>query len=349
MLLAVLGLSVHAVDMPDCFEISDVNSVYAPIMESVKDCVEGEWNRVTDELYEFMGECDCTMYLNERQIWLIEAKSISDYAVGYCAAHPDEIPDSGPWDPTKCDGEYDVWHLLHKLPFDFFNAYSTIINCDGTTPTSSPTNSPTASPTRTAVRESAYYVVAGNRYNPRWGNLPLFECLEESRTEASQGTATGADIAVSCCNDGVSGTEGERKFDNQCYRAQTYERAKAICGEYGYRLCTYDEMYELVTQGTGCRHDSRYNWVEDECTVSANAAAVGTAYEEHEQFGDFIPMALGVAVGAVVISVIVVAVLLRKLKRKKMGKQMDKELDGVVHVPDASTLSADGQVIATAS
>ena len=47
---------------------------------------------------------------------------------------------------------------------------------------------------------------------------------------------------------------------------KTYEEAVAICTQYGYRLCTLQEMlYDELTEGLGCQYDDSYNWVSDSC------------------------------------------------------------------------------------
>ena len=91
--------------------------------------------------------------------------------------------------------------------------------------------------------------------------------MEDSNTEASDGTDDfGADIAVSCCME--NGSSGLRQLPGLgCQQAKTYDEAKAICDglDGDYRLCTLTEMLDKKTQGTGCSHDARYNWVNTEC------------------------------------------------------------------------------------
>jgi len=101
------------------------------------------------------------------------------------------------------------------------------------------------------------------------------ECVAESSTQASQGTSYGPDIAVSCCAADGSGVR-QLGPDKQCFQAMTYLEADAICTQYDYRLCTLQEMLAQKTQGAGCSHDLRHNWVSTECKVgTAHVVAQG--------------------------------------------------------------------------
>jgi len=112
--------------------------------------------------------------------------------------------------------------------------------------------------------EASHWIAAGNPANSKWDGIPNVQCAADSNVEASRGTESGTDIAVSCCaRDGSA----VRQFDGagDCRQAKTYHEAEAICNGYGHRLCTLAEMLDKTTKGAGCGHDERYNWVADEC------------------------------------------------------------------------------------
>jgi len=114
------------------------------------------------------------------------------------------------------------------------------------------TSAPTTAP--------SHLIVAGNYAHSQFTDISVAECVEDSTV-----TTTVSDIAVSCCDDNGGGF---RSFSGEfagCQRATTFDEAKAICDSNGYRLCTMEEMLSQQTQGKGCSHDSRYNWVSDAC------------------------------------------------------------------------------------
>jgi len=114
------------------------------------------------------------------------------------------------------------------------------------------------------ARPSSHWIAAGNPANDNWRDgIPNVECAEDSRVKASDATVYGDDIGVSCCS--VDGSNGVREFDGQCYQAVTYGDAERICEDNGLRLCSLSEMLGKATEGAGCSHDARYNWVADEC------------------------------------------------------------------------------------
>jgi len=135
------------------------------------------------------------------------------------------------------------------------------------TMTSTSTPNPTPSPTTAEPTPSptpSHWIAAGNPANDNWRDgIPNVECAEDSRVKASDSTVHGDDIGVSCCS--VDGSNGVREFDGQCYQAVTYGDAERICEDNGLRLCSLSEMLGKATKGAGCSHDSRYNWVSDEC------------------------------------------------------------------------------------
>ena len=83
------------------------------------------------------------------------------------------------------------------------------------------------------------------------------------------------DITVGCCE--LDGSDGKRPDCNA--HPKTYEEAVAICDNYGYRLCTLQEMlHDELTQGEGCGYDVSYNWVSDSCDPLNPAPTTGTSY-----------------------------------------------------------------------
>jgi len=117
---------------------------------------------------------------------------------------------------------------------------------------------------------SSHWIAAGNPLHDDWIGIPNVECAGDARTQATEATfgPGDTDIGVSCCTE--DGSNGVRKFGDgaECQQAKTYDEAEAICVENGYRLCSLDEMLGLATKWKGCYHDSRYNWVSNECGQS---------------------------------------------------------------------------------
>lgn len=108
-----------------------------------------------------------------------------------------------------------------------------------------------------------------------------------------------------------------------------------------------------ITEGTGCWYDAAYQWVSDECDVETAAAAAasgsnksGASDGEDSSFDDFIPTVLGAAAGIAVIAAIVALVV--AMRKKKVTEETVTEMSDVVHVPDASAVSVDGdEAVAT--
>lgn len=189
--------------------------------------------------------------------------------------------------------------------------------------------------------KSYHWIAPGNFFYSQWSGHRNLVCTEDSSTVTVTGTSFGTDIAVTCCND----NSGLRIFpDIGCQKAKTYDEAKAICEGQGggYRLCTLDEMLSRKTQGAGCQHDARYNWVSDECdgcSVSLDSAAMqsGPGASDHgtitddgshastRSFDDYIPMVAGVGCGVLLIAVIVALLVMLRRRRK------DNE-----HVPEST-------------
>ena len=63
-------------------------------------------------------------------------------------------------------------------------------------------------------------------------------------------------------------------FTAQCYGAESYEDAYAVCVRSGARLCTVEEIQADETRGTGCNHDLTMIWSSDD---------VGCDNEQHVQ------------------------------------------------------------------
>merc|ERR1712173_287026 len=127
----------------------------------------------------------------------------------------------------------------------------------------------------------------------------------------------------------------------------TYQEAVDLCAQNGYRLCTEHEMLfgksngKGITEGTGCWYDAAYQWVSDECDVETAAAAAasgsnksGASDGEDSSFDDFIPTVLGAAAGIVALVV--------AMRKKKVTEETVTGMSDVVHVPDASAVSRDG-------
>jgi len=114
---------------------------------------------------------------------------------------------------------------------------------------------------------SLHWIVAGNVKKSHFDSIPNMECAEDlSVKDTNFNPDGGEDIGVSCCSDNESGgVTGVREFDGQCYQAKTYDEAKGICKDNGFRLCSLSEMLDRVTLQKGCGHDRRYNWVADRC------------------------------------------------------------------------------------
>jgi len=304
-LLAVaVGLcAASASAFPECFTFTNNQPEDEKmVLDSVQDCTEGDWHRVSDDKYVFDGKCACTMEWDYRNAdgWLIwdaegEDCEINDLFIGYVYDN-DYIGEGGegPWDPTLQIYSSSVrWKLLYRIQTVsswLRQPYVDIYECGNppttpptpsptssptTPPTSSPTSSPTLSPTSP---ESSHWIAAGNPWTGGWNGIVTQECAVDSKVQASQGTDIdqATDIAVSCCTDDGP---AQRIFDGQCVQAMTYENAVSICDRYDMRLCTLNEMVRGDTQGRGCYHDWRYNWVSDLCgdSVTAHYVAKGSS------------------------------------------------------------------------
>ena len=52
-----------------------------------------------------------------------------------------------------------------------------------------------------------------------------------------------------------------------CVHEVTFAEAVEICEGEGARLCTFDEVDNYCTAGSGCGHDSDMIWTSDECSI----------------------------------------------------------------------------------
>merc|ERR1739848_737946 len=126
-----------------------------------------------------------------------------------------------------------------------------------TKPTASPTTtSPTAKPTATPTTESDYYVVCA-----RGSGCPDRVNVAEANVSET--------YPVRCCKDeGTSGFTASNcdglyaAFDLwfKCKLGKTYFEAKAICNDYGGRLCMKDELMRGCLKDLGCGKDKRLVW-----------------------------------------------------------------------------------------
>ena len=115
----------------------------------------------------------------------------------------------------------------------------------------------------------SYYIAPGDYAEPQWDGYDESEyalCTDGKATQSSidspEQFLSGADIAVGCC--AIDGSTGYRPDCDAV--ATTYAEAKAICEDYGYRLCTLQEMlWDRITEGKGCQFDWAYCWTSDEC------------------------------------------------------------------------------------
>ena len=139
---------------------------------------------------------------------------------------------------------------------------------------------------------TAHYIVAGDRLNTetRWDGYDLSFCTLRSETQAASSAPpnswnNGYNIATSCCKQ--DGSDGARPDCNAS--GVTYDEAKAVCENYGYRLCTFQELWIRITDGKGCGFDSAYNWVSDECYcwVQVHFLAFYTVFKNPLQFSYF--------------------------------------------------------------
>jgi len=225
-------------------------------------------------------------------------------------------------------------------------------------PTAAPTCCECAAPEDEAPK-SYHWVAAGHTFNSRWQGIPTIECVEDSNTEASDGTDDfGGDIAVSCCSE--DGSSGLRQFpDLGCQQAKTYDEAQAICDglDGDYRLCTLTEMLDKATQGMGCSHDGRYNWVSTECasftleSVDVDASSAATihdaapmeevgATESAADTAEGVPdLMIGLMIGAVTATVIIIAVLKVRGMRAAKGAEMKTARDTHVVAMSGSEVS----------
>ena len=114
--------------------------------------------------------------------------------------------------------------------------------------------------------DGAHLIAKGyNDANCGWdGTDPMYHCVNNlySRTTYKTGYFED-DIAVRCCSDSTG-------YSPDCSAlAKNYNEAVAICASYGYRLCTYNEIADLVTKGTGCSFNCAYIWTSTQCSLQS--------------------------------------------------------------------------------
>jgi len=207
-----------------------------------------------------------------------------------------------------------------------------------------------------ATPNAAHLVVQGRTSWGGWGSAPDSYCQRDDDNQAAYDSSKHSrNIGVGCCS--TDGTKGYRPDCNA--HPATYQEAVDLCAQNGYRLCTEHEMLfgksngKGITEGTGCWYDAAYQWVSDECDVETAAAAAasgsnksGASDGEDSSFDDFIPTVLGAAAGIAVIAAIVALVV--AMRKKKVTEETVTGMSDVVHVPDASAVSVDGdEAVAT--
>ena len=115
---------------------------------------------------------------------------------------------------------------------------------------------------------SYHYIAAGSEGHSDWDSYAdedLFLCTSDYTNQAAVISPRHEyDITVGCCE--LDGSDGKRPDCNA--HPKTYEEAVAICANYGYRLCTLQEMlHDELTKSEGCDYDGSYNWVSDSCAT----------------------------------------------------------------------------------
>jgi len=198
---------------------------------------------------------------------------------------------------------------------------------------------------------TGHQVARGKASGSTWDDWdPDYYCQGDDNNQAAYNgwSGHGRDIGVGCCSN--DGTMGDRpKCDAH---PATYQDAVAVCSSENMRVCTLDEIMSEITAGTGCNYDGIYLWTKDECDVGTDMSASSHFYHfygsdgEDSSFDDFIPMVLGAAAGIAVIAGIVALVV--AMRKKKVTEETVTEMSDVVHVPDASAVSVDGdEAVAT--
>jgi len=201
---------------------------------------------------------------------------------------------------------------------------------------------------------TGHQVARGKASGSTWDDWdPDYYCQGDDNNQAAHNgwSGHGRDIGVGCCSN--DGTMGDRpKCDAH---PATYQDAVAVCSSENMRVCTLNEIMSEITAGTGCNYDGIYLWTKDECDAGTDMSASSHFYGsngetgsdgEGRDFGDFIPMVLGAAAGIAVIAAIVALVV--AMRKKKVTEETVTEMSDVVHVPDASAVSRDGdEAVAT--
>jgi len=128
--------------------------------------------------------------------------------------------------------------------------------------------------THDCCEHESYYIAAGDYLNAqgsRWTGFDYSYCTLRDETQSAGSAPTdtwniGYNIATSCCEQDGSG--GVRP-DCNAY-AVTYDEAKAVCEDNGYRLCSLQELlWDRITDEGGCGFDDAYNWVSDPCNTAS--------------------------------------------------------------------------------
>jgi len=171
-------------------------------------------------------------------------------------------------DDTEIDVVCDGQNSCNNLEIDARNSASFQYECSGSGSCSGidiRTDSPTSEPTEPTTY---HYVVKGDRTS-QWfaAGSPDYYCNQDTVTDALYDTDLRWDqlvpksIAVSCCS--IDGSTGYRPDCDA--EPATYDEAYDLCSSFGYRLCTLNEMLNLITMSKGCKYDHAYNWVSDAC------------------------------------------------------------------------------------
>lgn len=154
-------------------------------------------------------------------------------------------------------------------------------------------------------------------------------------------------IAVRCCHDDEGGWSPKNTdafpMDNDCYAGDdydyndgaTFEQAESFCAARGdgWRLCSYAEVDERISKGTGCYYDHVYHWVSDTCQqgeqssnalanaraetgsmTAEEAASNGSGAANGSETLSTIAIIIGAAVGAVLIVAVAAMVFLKRRK-----------------------------------
>ena len=111
------------------------------------------------------------------------------------------------------------------------------------------------------------HLIAMGAYNAACGwdeTDPMYHCINDSHSQATYNTGYFEDdIAVRCCSDSTGYSPDCTAF------AKNYNEAVAICANYGYRLCTYNEIANLITINTGCSFNCAYTWTSSQCSLQS--------------------------------------------------------------------------------